>query len=56
MYLDFSKILMISTLSELKNIKVKNKFSKFFIKVHLVYLFKNQHFDSKIEKGEKNGN
>lgn len=54
MYLDFAKILMISTLSELKIIKVKNKFSKFFIQVHLVYSFKNQYFISlNRKKGKK---
>lgn len=64
MYLNFAKILMISSLSELeitkikkestpselKNVKVKNKLLEFFIQVHLVYLFKNQHFNSKNRK------
>ena len=45
-----------STPSELKNVKVKNKFSKFFIQVHLVYLPKNQDFLILTEKREKNGN
>ncbi len=65
MYLNFAKILMISSLSELEITKIKkestpselkNKLLEFFIQVHLVYLPKNQDFSILTEKREKNGN